>query len=910
MPKTRALDEWFEKIDRDIGFLIECFAEVLEELGEGEIVKDLPWRNGDGADPESLSGVQGRLDQELQMLSIAYHLLNLVEENAAAEARRSRESEFGIIQEPGLWGHGLKQLVDRGYSADTIADALCDMNVEVVLTAHPTEAKRPAVLRQHRSLFDEFTKLQTQEWTKVERKALRREIVVILERLWRTGEMYLKKPDVLSELDHVLDYFRMVFPSAVATMHQRMVEAWEEAGLPPETLAQRGCGPQLTFGNWVGGDRDGHPLVTAEITAEALRKLRMCALDLLVARLEDLSESLTLSDLFQKPPASLLEGLKKGEALLAEHGLTSRNHLNEPWRQFVAIMQARLDAAHSDADGSYRYPHELADDLNVLRQSLVDVGAGRIAKAEIDPAIRELQTFGFHAAALDIRQNSDFHAKAASQLLKAAGFEDWDYSEWDYAKRLKLLETELRIPRPLAPRYGALGEEACAVLDCFQVVANHVKQYGKQGIGSFIVSMTRDVTDLLVVYIFAREVGLLRNEESGMISDIEIVPLFETLEDLECGADIMKDFLTHPITKSMHVESPRQQVMVGYSDSSKGAGIFASQWALNRAQRALAEVGRDANVEVMFFHGRGGTFSRGAGPTHRFLESLPPRSLTGSIRLTEQGEVIAQKFGNPPTAVFNLELLMAGMSVTALNNREAEDEDPEYAVICDALSKYSRQAYQELISGEGFLQFWANATPIDALERSFIGSRPSRRTGRRTLEDLRAIPWVFSWTQARYYLPGWYGVGSALERLEKEQPKQFAHLKKNFDSWPLLRYVLFNAETSLASADRDIMWNYAELEKDEAVRDSQFKRISDEYERTERTIDALAGAARAKRRPRLVKTLDMRADGLRRLHAMQIELLKKWRGLQAENNHDEADTLLPSLLLSVNAIAGAERTTG
>jgi phosphoenolpyruvate carboxylase len=908
MADRTILDQWFEKIDADIAFLTGCFAEVLQEVGETELAQALPWRGGS----ETTASIpDGRTDRELQMLSIAYHLLNLVEENAAEQARRERENAFGMQYEPGLWGHGLRALLERRDGVKEIARGLEDVQVEVVLTAHPTEAKRPAVLRQHRDLFDEFSQLENTVWTEQERRAIRDNIKVILESLWRTGEMYLEKPDVLTELEHVIDYFRSVFPEAVTVLRRRWRDAWQQAGLSIDDLPQGY--PQLTFGNWVGGDRDGHPLVTAKTTRETLRRLRMAALDTLQERLEDLGERLTLSDLFQAPPESLRDALDDLRGSLSAE-VAEPKFPREPWREYVRLVTAKVAATRAGKRGGYKRPSELAADIQVLGDSLSAVGASRLTHAEAGPVLTHLETFGFHLAALDIRQNSDFYAKAAGQLLHAAGADDWDYASWDVAKRRAFLKRELESLRPLAPRGVQVGPEAQATLDCFQVVAGHINSHGPAGIGSFIVSMTRDVTDLWLVYLFAREVGLLQPRDGGLCCIVPIVPLFETLDDLERGAGILREFMQHPISRCTRqteaAGGPTQQVMVGYSDSNKDAGLFASQWALNRAQRALSEVGDEEGVRILFFHGRGGTFSRGAGPTHRFLESLPAGSMRGAIRLTEQGEVIAQKFGNLPTAVFNLELLLAGVTVTALKHSERVDEDSNYVELCERLSKYSSDAYRQLIAAPGFMEFWAHATPIDALEQSFIGSRPARRTGARTLEDLRAIPWVFSWTQARYYLSGWYGVGSALTRMKETDSAAFVRLRDNIGAWPFVRYVLNNAETSLASADLELMAQYATLVPDEDVRNAFLERIGDEFRKTEAMLDACFGAPRAERRPRLVKTLAMRADGLRRLHTHQIALLRAWREHRDNGRTAEADAMVPSLLLSINAIAGAERTTG
>ncbi|MFP6584767.1 MAG: phosphoenolpyruvate carboxylase [Candidatus Hydrogenedentota bacterium] len=913
MADQKILREWFEKIDGDVQFLHDCLAEVLDEVGQSELAKTLSELDHPETPSEAMSTSQ--ITSEVQMLAISFHLLNLVEENAASQARRARENRFGLLYEPGLWGHTLKKLVEMGVAEDEIAQILNRVHIELVMTAHPTEAKRPVVLRQHRELYDKFVELDNPKWTPRERQAIKDQMKTILERLWRTGEIYLRKPDIQSELEHVTDHLSQILPKAIRHQQRRLNDAWIDAGLSPDTLNANTDGPMITFGNWVGGDRDGHSLVNAEVTESTLRHLRSVAIDALDQLLDGLLQNLTLSDLFQDAPEKLTIAYDEDMAALNPRNRAEVYiHMNEPWRNYVEIIKTRMGLTRDDKPGGYANPDEMKAQLAILEETLEDVGAGRLVQSEVKPFLLHLETFGFHMARLDIRQNSTHHAKALAQLLQGAGFEDWDYTTWNYDKRMAFLTKELQHLRPLASRSSELGPEATATVECYRVIARYIRHYGDTGIGSFIVSMTEDVTDLLAVYIFAREVGLLYHDERGIHCRIAVVPLFETLDDLVAGTEILNTFLDHPITQNRNAPdseiSPTQQVMVGYSDSNKDGGIFASQWGLNKAQRALHAAGQLSNVDIVFFHGRGGTFSRGAGPTHRFLEAMPTGILKRGVRITEQGEVIAQKFGNLPTAIFNLELNAAGVALAAARSERSNPDEDKLFALCEKLSTFSHNAYQDLLDFPGFMDFWSIATPIDVLERSFIGSRPARRTGKRTLADLRAIPWVFSWTQARYYLTGWYGIGSALEKLSTEDPEGFALLQKNIDSFPFLPYVLYNAETSHSSADLEMMEAYAGMVEDESIRDSVFAVISGEYKRTQEVINTFFGRSREERRPRLMKTLEMRAKGLRRLHEHQIVLLKKWRALVESEDTEAADDMFPSLLLSVNAIASAERTTG
>ncbi|HYN39992.1 MAG TPA: phosphoenolpyruvate carboxylase, partial [Rhodospirillales bacterium] len=568
----------------------------------------------------------------------------------------------------------------------------------------------------------------------------------------------------------------------------------------------------------------------------------------------------------------------------------------------------------------YTGPGALLADLARLREALVDCDARRLATADVDPVTDFVRTFGFHMAALDVRQNSRFHDTAVAQLLVAAGLDGADFPEWDEARRLAFLDAELARPRPFTRPDTPVGDEARAVLDCYEVLAGHIAAYGADGLGSLIVSMTRSVSDLLVVYLLAREVGLLTHGPDGACCRLPVVPLFETIDDLLRSPGILRDFLSHPVTRQSlaaqerrHADGrPTQQVMVGYSDSNKDGGILASQWSLYRAQSALTDVGREAGVHVRFFHGRGGTISRGAGPTHRFVDALPPGSVDGDLRMTEQGEVIAQKYANRITAAHHLELLSAGaVRRTLLDRRDGTAGHPLEALM-DRLAESSRRAYVQLVGADGFITFFAEATPIDVLERSRIGSRPARRTGRRTLADLRAIPWVFGWSQSRYYLSGWYGVGTALAELSAADPPAFAALvrAKRERSWPPLHYVISNAATSIASADPQTMRAYAELVQDGAVRERILAAILDEYGRTRALLEELYGGPMQQERPTLSRSIAMRVEGLRTLHDDQIRLLRAWRQHIRDGRESEADGLLGQLLVTVNALASGLGTTG
>lgn len=916
--ETKYINDGFAKIDNDLKELLTCFQEVLNELGESETMGRLPWLNGG----ETGSGGSHGLEQAY---SIAFQLLNIVEANAAARTRRLKEIHDGIVSLRGFWGNQLSLLTAKGWNPEEIAAYLPNVRVQPVFTAHPTEAKRGAVLDQHRAIHQLLAENDREDLTPSERLEIRRKIKICLERLWRSGEIFLDQPDVADERRDMMFYLRDILPEAITLLDIRLRWTWNELGFPQELMGAPDTRPRIGFGSWVGGDRDGHPFVTAQVTRETLLELRLNALVVLHRQLGKLAEALPLSSHFQNASPALLERV---DVLRTELGIFGNQikarFPSEPWRQLVHLMQGRLplqiragERAEINETGSrYQRPEELADDLSILSQSLDMVGGQRLIRETVWPVLRILDVFGFHLAELDIRQNSRTHDLAMGQLLKAAGIQSGeDFPQWGEEKRLAFLRQELKSPRPFlgADDHLGLGAEADAVLNCYDTLRDQIREYGPEGLGSLIVSMTRQLSDLLVIPILARESGLTRWRDGSLASPLPIVPLFETLDDLERSPALLREFLAEPVAIASldrrHGNQPIQQVMIGYSDSNKDCGILASQWGLHEAQRAMTEVAAHAGVGLRFFHGRGGTISRGAGPTHLFLDALPPGALQGDHRLTEQGETIAQKYADVSTSTYHLELLLAGVTAISLAGRRPEKTSDTSSRIANFLSNASHKAYRELIDAPGFISFYEQATPIDVLEASRIGSRPKRRSGQRSLADLRAIPWVFSWNQCRYYLPGWFGVGSALVALENEEPALFSSLISDLRYYSFLYYVLSNVETNIASADLSIMKDYSELVTDSEIRDRIFGMISDEYKRTHDQLRKVFGGSLEERRPRMAKTLNLRARALALLHEQQISIILDWRAAKKENP-SRAEALLPRVLLSINAIASGLRTTG
>ena len=923
MKTLRLVQEKLGKPYHDLEFLLLCLKEMLVENGETELASCVPWINDVPCTPPENFG-----EKHIHLYSLAFHLLNIVEVNGAMQGRRIKEDEDSLEAVTGLWANNLKILKENGITEKQILDNLGNIRVEPVLTAHPTEAKRPAVLEHHRELYLLVLTLENQMWTRREREEIRREIKLALHRLWRIEEIFMEKPDIELERRNVIHYLVNVFPEVLITHDRRFMQAWESAGFDPSALQNISVLPKIEFGTWVGGDRDGHPLVTADVTRETLQSLRLNAFIVVKRALMDLFRHFSFAFSYEQASLELQKRIEEIKNEMGEKGneIISRNK-GEVFRKFLDLIIEKLPIALRDehivelTEKSYSYfrVQELLDDLYLLKKSLVQYGAQYIAHADLNETIRIVETFGFHLANLDIRQNSTFHENALSELMRAGSLAGGNnYKDWDEEKKLRFLNNELHSNRPFTHPENQLSDAAKAVVDCYSVIGSHLKKYGQKGIGSFIVSMTRSLSDLLTVYVLAREAGLTRETSPGLVSLIRVVPLFETIADLQNSPKILDNLLSHPYHKRnleyhrelMNLPLPVQEVMIGYSDSNKDGGIFSSQWSLYKAQVELSAIGSKHGVKIRFFHGKGGSISRGAGPTHWFIRSLPPTTINGDLRLTEQGETIAQKYANKGNAAYNIELLIAGTSAFSILHKYAPVEDNPFFDTWEFLSGESRNHYQSLTRDPDFIEFFREATPIDAIESSKIGSRPSRRTGATHLEDLRAIPWVFSWSQTRMNITSWYGVGHTLKMLKDDRPSEFEELRKSTVHDPFVRYVITNIDTSLAATDEKIISLYAHLVTNTNAREKILKLLLNELSLTREMIDTLLQKPIFERRKAHYFSNIIRAEALDRLHVCQAKLLKKWRETKKSAPEETGTDTLQNLHRSINAIASAIRNTG
>lgn len=895
----------FRNITDGRHFIIGCYVEMLSRINEHEII---PLINSNPQDFSIIDEHPISIEKVIQSLSIYFQLMTLVEENSATQYRRKMENQENIANIRGSWAEAFKIWKDQGIEEDDMINAISQASVIPVLTAHPTEAKRVTVIEIHRELYLLLVQRENVSLSKLEQNGIKEKIINLLERWWRTGEINIEKPDIRDERANTIYYLSKVFPTVLDKSDQQLKQSWIAMGLNPNKIKNPDFFPKITFGSWVGGDRDGHPFVTPGITQETLLIHRNNALSLIKTQLSTLSSKLSVSAISNPVPFLLSDAINKKSKALGESGeKTVLRNPYEPWRQYVSLVLLQLENTISEkntnSDAHYRSSKELAEDLKFLRIILIENGLKGLSEDLLFPIERKVNCFGFHLAKLDIRQNSAFHDKAISQILKSNGEKNHDFENWDEEKRVNYLNKILGSHSPITDITVSYGTEADNVLDCYRAVRHHINLYGSDGIGSFIISMTRNLSDLLVVYLLMRETQLLN-------TNIKVVPLLETIEDLYNGPKILEKFLQHPITKQRSSQiSHKQEVMLGYSDSNKDGGTIASKWNLFKAEKELSEVGRKNNTEVYFFHGTGGTISRGGGKYHRFLESMPTNTVNGTIKITVQGETVAQQFGNPLTATYNLNALTSGVAKQSIKSKINANETAYPYETMEFLAQKSFEHYRNLIETPGFIDFYSKATCIDVLEKSKIGSRPARRTGTRTLNDLRAIPWVFSWNLSRITITGWYGLGEALKNLKEEKPESFNDLKKTINDWTFFKFLIIQTETNLILSNLEMMKLYCELDDNVNERAIFINKILSDYENGFTMIGELFEVSDAIRREGQYDNLKWRDSKLKILHKLHIKYLKQWRSINDENSI-EKEKMLTKLLGLINSLSSGLKSTG
>lgn len=860
---------------------------------------------------------RGQRIASLQAIGIWFQLLAIAEEHRAMRERRQREETGGPDEVVGGLFHVLKDAARAGIGHGQVASALQQLDVGPTITAHPTEAKRVTVLEIHRRIYRRLVDLEQSRWTARERAQIQTALGSEIDLLWLTGELRLERPSVEQEIAWGLHFFREILfeavPQLLATCDEALHRHFGEVTL--ETPAVVG------FRSWIGGDRDGNPHVTAGITRKAFAEGRRAALERYQQRIAGLIKTLSISANIAEPPPAFAAALERTLAASGDRAVIARRNADEPFRQFLAAIGCRLAASDpfaaqpaSPRATPYGSPRELASDLAVAEQALNAMGAVSLARMYLRPLRREVDSFGFHTARLDLRQNSSVINRTLAELwagpYRAGDGPSAGPGTPAWSKRLRD-----ELPRPLGPRpaLDGLSGEATETLALFDLLREVLDGPDPDAVGAFILSMTRHADDLLAVYILAKYAGLASNAEGTDAIRLAIVPLFETIDDLRRAPGILRDLMAVPmVRRSVREQSGVQEIMLGYSDSNKDGGFLCATWELQKAQTRLVATAGDLGISLRFFHGRGGSVSRGGAPTGRAIAAQPAGTVAGRMRTTEQGEVVSSKFANRGTALFQLELLTASVLAHTLKSsiELKTPAQPEHDEAMEALAGMSQAAYRRFLERPGMLDYFHGASPVDELALLKMGSRPPRRFGARGIADLRAIPWVFAWSQNRHLITGWYGAGAALDGFLKVRGDGGSDLlREMFERSRVFRLTMDEIEKTLYLVDLEIATAYATLVPARVEAELILAEIRAELARTTAGVLHVTGSkGLAERFPAFRRRHDERRELVMRTHLWQIDLLREFRQSSASNRQRKS-TLVP-LLLSMNCIASGLGWTG
>ena len=873
-------------------------------------------------------GAQGRLNRLLNKLStdqavsvvraftLFSHLANLAEDQHHVRRRRWHE-RLGHRQ-AGSLEQAVIRLLGEGMTASRLARAISDSHVSAVLTAHPTEVQRKSVLDAEREMArllahrDDLRETVdgNSAWGRRQLEANEALLQARVLQLWQTRLLRLNRLTVANEIDNALSYYELTFLREIPGLYQRL-----EQLLPGQDI-----GPFFRMGHWMGGDRDGNPYVDGQTLRLALARQCEVALRHHLTELHWLGKELSMSALLGEFDEPML-ALAQSSPDVDEH------RLDEPYRRALVAMYARLAATLTELTGGMAARHalppqrpyteagQLVDDLRVIESSLCGQGMEQVAKQRLHPLIRSVEVFGFHLASVDLRQSSDQHQATISELLLHAGLCP-DYAELGEEEKRQLLLSVLRDPRPLRVPQAPYSALVHRELDVFAAARECRVRYGQQAVRHAIISHTESVSDLLEVMVLQKESGLLHGTLSheGRI-DLVVVPLFETIEDLRQAPTIMADFFSLPGMAALVQRSGgEQEIMLGYSDSNKDGGILTSNWSLYQAEIALArlfdELRQRYGIRMRLFHGRGGTVGRGGGPSYEAILAQPPGTVQGQIRLTEQGEVIGSKYANPEIGRRNLETLMAATLEASWLPRP--DHVPtDFLDVAQCLSDISMRAYRSLVyHTPGFADYFLASTPLREIAQLNLGSRPTSRKPTGRIEDLRAIPWSFSWGQCRVNLPGWFGLGTAVKQYTHDAQGRAIRsrqrvLRRMYREWPFFSTLISNIDMVMAKTDMALARRYAKQVQPARLRQKIFTQIEAEWQRTNDALRDITGQKnRLAQNPNLARSIQHRFAYIDPLHHLQIELIRRHRLGQGD------DRLERGIHISINGIAAGLRNTG
>ena len=857
------------------------------------------------------------LARTLQVQGIWFQLLSIAEQNAAMRRRRQVEIERGYDQLRGTFAQVASSAAAAGVPAQEIRDLLKVLRIRPVITAHPTEARRVTVLEKHRRIYRRLVDLESPRWTPRERQSLVQGLRNEIELLWTTGELRLAKPTVPQEVFWGLHFFNETLFEAVPDLVEKLERALAHA-YPTEKFE---VPPFFQFGSWVGGDRDGNPFVTNEVTRSTILENRLTGLRRYRRRLSDLVRELSITERAMVVPESFRQALARELAATRKGEEIAVRNPGEIFRQYLVCMGRRLDVMIATSErgqtapdpAGYASAEALIADLRAIEDVLVSAGSASLANTLVRPVRREVESFRFSTVRLDARENTTrLNAALADLWMTTAGQGGVEVPDSRSDAWRQWLATELA--RPLAPGVQApvLPADSAETLGMFQLVRQLREEVDREAFGTFVLSMTRSVSDILGAYLLAKTSGLYADMAGIESSTLPIVPLFETIEDLQRAPAIMKELLSVPLVRrSVRAQGGVQEVMIGYSDSNKDGGFLTSNWELSKAQIKLTRVGEESGVPIAFFHGRGGSVSRGGAPTGRAIAAQPAGSIHGRMRITEQGEVVSFKYANRGTAQYQIELLAASVVEHSLKSEREKALLPtaEFDEAMEALSGAAQASYRGLVDHPDLFAYYQAASPLEEISLLNMGSRPARRFGARSLSDLRAIPWVFAWSQNRHFVPGWYGVGSGiLTFLQVRGQRGSALLDRMFTESRLFRLIVDEVEKTLTYVDLDIAREYAELVPEASARSNILTLVEEEYHRTVEAVLRISGGKElVERYPRFRRRLARRLPTINQVSRQQIELLRRFRESGGDKTQEEQ---LSALLLSINCIAAGFGATG
>ncbi|HKI44513.1 MAG TPA: phosphoenolpyruvate carboxylase [Balneolales bacterium] len=827
-----------------------------------------------------------------------FHLVNKAEQQEIIRINHERSmAENGGLRPESLMD-AVRKLKERGRSFDEVIEIFTSLDVQPTLTAHPTEARRRSILYKQQHISDILARLQDTQLTPEEQDALYTDLYQNILMLLTTDSLREERLTVEDEVLHGLYFAKTTLWQVVPRMYSDLSDAMEQVyGKRPEIPLM------LRFRSWIGGDRDGNPHVTPAVTRFTFRQHRKVVLQLYQEELQQLHRELSISGRYVQLPVDWLRrnGLKNDE--------------EEPLRGLILKILQKIDEAIIAVDTGQELNYtvgEFRNELEQIRLGLEYAGLQDLARdGRLHDLIIRANTFGFHLAALDIRQHSGVHEEVVAEMLRLGGISD-DYTKLSEEERIRLLTGELTNPRPLLSRDAVTSESTKTLLDAFEVVREAVN-IDPASIGSYIISMTHDISDMLEVLVIAKEKGLWSYHDGKVKSALDVVPLFETIEDLNEGSERLSRLFENEIyRKHLKARLDFQEIMLGYSDSNKDGGYWMANWALHKAQRNLSDTCRKYDIDFRLFHGRGGTVGRGGGRANRAIMSLPASCHNGRIRFTEQGEVITFRYAREAIAHRHLEQILNAMIVSTSEARFQAKED-QYNLdaktykVMEEIADKSMSAYRGLIDHNDFWPWYLNVTPVSHISRLHIASRPvSRAKGSElAFNDLRAIPWNFAWTQTRYNVPGWFGMGEILEEVSRK-PENLDLLKSNYNTWAFFRAVLNNAQREMARSEL-LIANYYHREAAPDSSTDFHKIIGQEFEKTKKAILQITGdSTLLGRNPVIEKSIHLRNSYTDVLNFIQIALLSRWK----EASGGERDAVGRAILLSLNGIAAAMQSTG